>query len=509
MSLNHRTLSGAMAAWLAVVALTAQARAQTPVNLNTWSQQGQPTHSNWNVEPEGSSVLQTVNGGVGLFVSPNEFFNTTVQGSFGVETASDNDFIGFVFGYQAPIDETDPIAQRTVDFLLLDWKQAAQSGASEGFRLSHVDGTHNGSFSSTGHELWDHIGDAEISITPLGTDTGAGRGWQDPVGGVPVEYDFTLLYTASQIRIDIAGGQFGASETIFDLDFANLDPAVQALFPGGQFESGRFGFYNHSQQSVRYQSFTLTEAELTTTPDDAGTLNFLARVGSSDDQAVNVGNSGGAGSQLTGTVGSPAAAPFSGPAGATAFSLGEGQDNDFAYTFSPTARGASSDAIDVQSNEDTHTINFEGVGVGPIFDSSVTPDSLIDLGTAPLSIPLDDTLQIGNVTPDDDGGNADLTNLTLDSLITGDDAALFTVDLVPDSVVGKGGLLDILITFLGDPAPGTYTATLTLLTDEGAALGDLVTGQSYSFDLTATVIPEPATALLVALGAAAMVRRRA
>ena len=509
MSLNHRTLSGAMTALLTVVALAAQAHAQTPVDLNSWSQQGQPTHSNWNVEPDGSSVLQTINGGVGLFVSPNEFFNTTVQGSFGVETTSDNDFIGFVFGYQAPIDQTDTVAQRTVDFLLLDWKQSAQSGAPEGFRLSHVDGTHDGSYSSTGHELWDHIGNTAIAVTPLGTDTGTDRGWQDPVGGVPVEYDFTLLYTASQIRIDIAGGQFGTGETLFDLDFANLDPAVQALFPGGQFEPGRFGFYNHSQQSVRYQSFTLTEAELATAPDDGGTLNFLARVGSSDNQTVNVGNSGGAGSQLTGTAGSPAGAPFSGPAGPSAFSLGAGQDNDFVYTFSPTARGVSSDSIDVQSNEDTHTIDFQGVGVGPIFDSSVTPGSLIDLGTAPLSIPLDALLQIGNVTPDDDGGNADLTNLTLDSLITGDDASMFTVDLAPDSVVGKGGLLDIIVTFLGDPAPGTYTATLTLLTDEGAALGDLVTGQSYSFDLTATVIPEPATALLVALGAVAMVRRRA
>ncbi len=181
--------------------------AQTPVDLNTWSQQGNPSSSTWNVSPDGSSVLQTVNGGVGLFVSPNTFFNTTIEGSFGVEGTSDDDFIGFVFGYKAPLDETTTTGQNTVDFLLFDWKQANQAGASAGFRLSHVKGTHRGTSSDTSHELWTHTSSSTLTVTPLGTNYGIG--WQDPSSGIPVIYDFTLLYTASQIRIDIAGGQFG------------------------------------------------------------------------------------------------------------------------------------------------------------------------------------------------------------------------------------------------------------------------------------------------------------
>lgn len=228
------------------------------VNLNSWSQQGETTESNWIVAGDGSNVLQTTNGGVGLFVSPEQFFDTTINGQLSVETTSDNDMIGFVFAYTAPIDEATNVGQNTVDFILFDWKQSVQSGAPEGFRLSHIVGTHKGTSSDVSHELWDHIGDEDIDINPLATNTGVGLGWQNPVSSVPVVYDFTLSYTADNITIDMAGGQFGSGQNIFDVDFDSLAPEIQAAI-GDAFQSGQFGFYNYSQQDVRYNGFTRTD----------------------------------------------------------------------------------------------------------------------------------------------------------------------------------------------------------------------------------------------------------
>src|SRR5690606_7445058 len=148
------------------------------------------------------------------------------------------------------------------------------------------------------HELWTHSSSTTLTVTPLASSFGTG--WQDPTSGTPVVYDFTLLYTADQIRIDIAGGQFGTTgQAVFAIAFDELDAEVQSVFEGGAFEEGRFGFYNYSQAQVRYQSFSLTEPDLATTPDDGGTLAFLSRVGEQDTQVVTVANAGGEGSLLT------------------------------------------------------------------------------------------------------------------------------------------------------------------------------------------------------------------
>ncbi|MBN2809918.1 MAG: PEP-CTERM sorting domain-containing protein [Deltaproteobacteria bacterium] len=186
------------------------------INLSSWTASGDGT---WVLSGDAASVLQTKNGEPTYFVSDTNYINTLFDGSFGVETSSDDDFIGFVFGYTGP-----------TDYILFDWKQAAQTTsngtAAEGFTLSQITGSDV--------NLWGHAG-ADISV--LDTLYGSDKGWADNT-----VYDFTLDYSTTGITIKIDGG------TIFDIS--------------GSFGDGKFGFYNYSQEKVRYAAFD----ETTTVP---------------------------------------------------------------------------------------------------------------------------------------------------------------------------------------------------------------------------------------------------
>src|SRR5690554_3436137 len=91
----------AIGAMAGLYATTASA-VPVPIDLNTWTEEGAPSNGNWVVSGDGSSVNQTINGDPTFFVSPNNFLNTAFDGSFSVNTTGDDDFIGFVFGYQSP-----------------------------------------------------------------------------------------------------------------------------------------------------------------------------------------------------------------------------------------------------------------------------------------------------------------------------------------------------------------------------------------------------------------------
>lgn len=195
--------------------------APTPIDLNNFTSYGQGT---WNVATDGDSVLQTVNGQPTAFVSNDNFFNTQFEGSFQVQTESDNDWIGFVFGFDA--DDSTP-------FYLFDWKKGNQGSAPAGFTLSEVSGGLN-SIPFNSHQQ-DASGYDVLAVGPS-------TGWVSDV-----MYDFTLEYTESLIKIDIAGGTFGDGQTIFNIQNSGNT-------------AGRFGFYNFSQANVFYQGFTETVA---------------------------------------------------------------------------------------------------------------------------------------------------------------------------------------------------------------------------------------------------------
>ncbi len=221
----------ALATILLIAAASTATAVPTPIDLNSWSQRGSARNGNWVVAADGSSVLQSINGNPTFFVAPTSQINTTIRGSIRVETSRDDDYIGFVFGFNGPA-----ATGSDMDFMLFDWKQGNQSSsgflASEGFALSRVDGT----ITNFAPGFWGHTDSAGFSV--LATDFGTTRGWADNT-----TYDFEILYQASRIKVAISGGAFGTTgQTIFDI--------------AGSFPDGQFGFYNFSQPTVRYAGLT-------------------------------------------------------------------------------------------------------------------------------------------------------------------------------------------------------------------------------------------------------------
>ncbi|MEZ4713144.1 MAG: hypothetical protein R3A44_38500 [Caldilineaceae bacterium] len=235
---------------------TAQLFGPQPLDLTAWTQQGVAANGRWTVADDGQSVFQAINQDPTFFVSPDDFLNTTIRGTFLVEHNGsgdpEGDFIGFVFGYQSPFTDRgdDP---NEFDFLLFSWKGADQvfNGfpAQAGYSLARVKGNISDYFPS----FWVQEESPEFQI--LASDYASDKGWSRNV-----EYDFELDYSATHIRIRING------QPIFDL--------------AGDFKAGRFGFYNYSQQEVRYKNFSSSSE----------TARFVGPVG--DFSTITKGNDG-------------------------------------------------------------------------------------------------------------------------------------------------------------------------------------------------------------------------
>lgn len=210
-----------------------------PVDLSGWSEKtldfpGGQSSGNWIVAADNNSVTQTVNADPSFFLNNLNQTSYSMDGAWKVQTTSDNDFMGFVFGYQ-----------NSSNFYLFDWKQGSQNyagaSASEGMSIKKYEGTTGDGLNDLSlAEFWENdtdLGDMTILETNLGND----KGWEDNK-----EYKFHLDF-------NLIAGQFGI--TVKDENDSTLwDVTVN----DSTFTNGQFGFYNYSQEQIKYSGFVQT-----------------------------------------------------------------------------------------------------------------------------------------------------------------------------------------------------------------------------------------------------------
>ena len=221
-----------------LLSLTPVAVHAAPVDLSGWtaltlSYPGGQGPGSWVLEPGNTAVEQVINADPSFFLNNQNLSSYTVDGNWKVKTTSDDDYMGFVFGYQ-----------NSSNFYLFDWKQASQSyvgrTATEGMTIKKFEGaTGDGLVDLSLEEFWENVSDfGDMSV--LATNHSSTKGWADNI-----EYTFHLEYNLTPGDIHIVISQ-GATElwnvTVNDTTFA----------------SGQFGFYNNSQSNVRYAGFEVT-----------------------------------------------------------------------------------------------------------------------------------------------------------------------------------------------------------------------------------------------------------
>ena len=183
------------------------------------------------VEQPSNAALPT------FFVSGDDHFDAHISGYI-TPTGGDDDVVGIVFGYGAPL-AANADAPTTYDTFVFGWKERAQGGvwgaAEEGHFLAHVHGSapDNDTASSWFWAPTDPGVDT-TKVEVIATNFGDGTGYTD---GFPHRFD--LFYSSRGIRIDIDG------TTIFDV------PAQDVLTP---LLPGRFGFFALSQE-VSFRGF--------------------------------------------------------------------------------------------------------------------------------------------------------------------------------------------------------------------------------------------------------------
>jgi len=161
------------------------------------------------------------------YVNEHAFETLHATGKISVQTTSDDDFIGFVFGWQD-----------MSHFYLFDWKKAEQNDgtcgiAKQGMSLKLMSAA---SEPLTCDNYWASAGTAAVtSLSPP-----AGPGWVSNV-----VYSFDLVWKPGDITITVKDGSTVVGTV------TSKDASIK---------SGRFGFWNYSQSAVRYEAFTIEPA---------------------------------------------------------------------------------------------------------------------------------------------------------------------------------------------------------------------------------------------------------
>ncbi len=254
---------------------------------------------------------------------------------------------------------------------------------------------------------------------------------------------------------------------------------------------------------------------------------------------TNIGNGNlapgsGTTSNLNGTISTALGSGFSTTTTTTTVSLTNAGASTlgFNYSYAPISRSTTSSTVTLSfingstaknNAAQTITATVAAQGVGPTFQSKngATIDTPVaqakgaTITTGPtLSFYVANNatrtlaLTLSNITTDPNGGNASLTNLTIESFtFAGANASDFSTTLTPGTVITEGSSIIMPITVSSGTLTGLLNSTLTIFTDESVGLGGV--GDTFTYQLTA-LIPEPASFAVMGAGLAglAFVRRR-
>jgi len=186
------------------------------------------TPASYTFEMNGLIAVQSANPMASVYYNDTALpEGIVVTGRFGVHTTSDDDLIGFVFGWQDP--------EHTY---LFDWKQATQPDgtcgtANAGASLKLIS---SGTPLTLCADLWESNGTTKV--TPLVTTTVNPTGWEDNV-----DYDLTLSFRPGAITIEVMQG---------------ATKVISITSNDTTYRSGKFGFFNYSQEAVRYEFFSIS-----------------------------------------------------------------------------------------------------------------------------------------------------------------------------------------------------------------------------------------------------------
>ncbi len=181
--------------------------------------------ASWSFNFDKTIATQSRNADASILLSNVPLLDQRIQGHWKAGQSNDDDFMGFVFGYQD-----------SQHYYLFDWKRADQQDhqrkplgfAERGMSIKVVDAN----TLPTEFDLWPTIG-SPGRVTTLYHNK------------IPYEinkqYTFDLEFHAGHFQVVISDGG-----TVLDTIAINDDT----------YANGQFGFYNYSQDSIEYTGFT-------------------------------------------------------------------------------------------------------------------------------------------------------------------------------------------------------------------------------------------------------------
>ncbi|MEM9597651.1 MAG: PKD domain-containing protein [Acidobacteriota bacterium] len=175
------------------------------------------------MDGDGSSVYQKRNSRPSIYYGDFPAFGSRLSGRSWIGPSPpfnpDDDYFGFVLGFE-PGDSTSPDA----DYVLISWKRESQDGAKKGLRASRIRGIPG--------SLWNLDSAEGVELLSLAATRG------NSVWSWERDYRFTFDFSPERLRVWVD-------------DVLEIDVEAPADDP---FDTGRFGFYNNSQDRVQYRA---------------------------------------------------------------------------------------------------------------------------------------------------------------------------------------------------------------------------------------------------------------